>query len=44
MIPEWLKDTDWANLQLVTLRIANMEKLPDYIYPGTVRTGRKVKL
>ena len=29
-VPEWLKDTDWADLQLVTLRIANMEKLPDY--------------
>ena len=29
-VPEWIKDTDWADLQLVTLRIANMEKLPDY--------------
>lgn len=29
-VPEWLKDIDWADLQLVTLRIANMEKLPDY--------------
>ena len=29
-VPEWLKDTDWADLQLVTLSIANMEKLPDY--------------
>ncbi|MDE7429781.1 MAG: hypothetical protein K2N00_11085 [Lachnospiraceae bacterium] len=29
-VPEWLKDTDWADLQLVTLRIANTEKLPDY--------------
>ncbi len=30
-VPEWLKDTDWADLQLVILRIANMEKLPDYL-------------
>lgn len=29
-VPEWLKDTDWADLQLVTLNIANMDKLPDY--------------
>lgn len=29
-VPEWLKDTEWANLQLVTLNIANTEKLPDY--------------
>ncbi len=29
-VPEWLKDTDWADLQLVTLNIANMEKLPGY--------------
>ena len=29
-VPEWLKDTDWADLQMVTLNISNMEKLPDY--------------
>ncbi len=29
-VPEWLKNTDWDSLQLVTLNIANMEKLPDY--------------
>lgn len=29
-VPKWLKDTDWADLQMVTLNIANMEKLPDY--------------
>ena len=29
-VPEWLKDTEWANLQLVTLNIANTERLPDY--------------
>ena len=29
-VPEWLNDTDWADLQLVTIRIADMEKLPDY--------------
>ena len=28
-VPEWLKDTDWADLQMVTLNITNMEKLPD---------------
>ncbi|MCM1086994.1 MAG: hypothetical protein NC419_02480 [Muribaculaceae bacterium] len=30
IVPEWLKDTDWTDLQLVTLHISNMEKLPDY--------------
>ena len=29
-VPEWLKDIDWADLQLVTIRIADMEILPDY--------------
>lgn len=29
-VPEWLKDEDWDSLQLVTLNIANMEKLPEY--------------
>lgn len=29
-IPEWLKDTDWSSLQLVTLKIVNLEKLPSY--------------
>ncbi|MDE6882760.1 MAG: hypothetical protein K2P48_06535 [Lachnospiraceae bacterium] len=29
-VPEWLQDTDWTDLQLVTLTIADMEKLPDY--------------
>lgn len=30
VVPKWLKSTDWAGLQLVTLNIANMEKLPVY--------------
>lgn len=30
MIPEWLKDEEWDNLQLVTLNIEGMEKLPEY--------------
>lgn len=30
VIPEWLKDADWSTLQLVTLKIANIEKLPEY--------------
>lgn len=30
VIPEWLKDADWNSLQLVTLKIADMEKLPAY--------------
>lgn len=29
-VPEWLKDTEWADLQLVTIDIANLEKLPGY--------------
>lgn len=29
-IPEWLKDVDWESLQLVTLNIADIEKLPAY--------------
>lgn len=29
-VPEWLKDEDWDKLQLVTLDIANIEKLPEY--------------
>ncbi len=29
-IPEWLKDADWNSLQLVTLKIADIEKLPAY--------------
>lgn len=29
-VPEWIKDTDWSDLQLVTLSIANIEKLPRY--------------
>ncbi len=29
-VPEWLRDTDWTDLQMVTLHIANIEKLPDY--------------
>ena len=29
-IPEWLKDTDWENLQLVTLTIADIKSLPRY--------------
>ena len=30
VIPEWLKNEEWDNLQLVTLRIADMENLPEY--------------
>lgn len=30
MIPEWLKNTDWNDLQLVTLRIAGLDRLPSY--------------
>lgn len=30
-VPKWLKDADWADLQMVTLNIANMEKLPTYL-------------
>ena len=33
VIPEWLKNEEWYNLQLVTLRIADMENLPEYL-PG----------
>ena len=29
-IPEWLRDADWSTLQLVTLKIADIEKLPEY--------------
>ena len=29
-VPECLKDTDWSSLQLVTLKIADLEKLPAY--------------
>ena len=29
-IPEWLKDEEWDNLQMVTLVIEDMEKLPQY--------------
>lgn len=30
VIPEWLKNEDWNNLQLVTLNISHIEKLPKY--------------
>ena len=30
IIPDWLKDEDWDNLQLVTLVIEDMKKLPKY--------------
>lgn len=30
IVPEWLKNTDWNDLQLMTLTIANIKKLPDY--------------
>ena len=30
IIPEWLKDEEWDNLQLVTLTIEDMIKLPEY--------------
>lgn len=29
-VPKWLKDTDWADLAMITLNIPNMKKLPDY--------------
>lgn len=29
-VPEWLKDTDWDDLQLVTIDIADLESLPVY--------------
>lgn len=29
-IPEWLKNEDWDNLQLVTLRITDLKELPKY--------------
>lgn len=29
-IPEWLKNADWDSLQLVTLNISDLQKLPDY--------------
>ena len=29
-VPEWLKNADWATLQLVTINIADIEKLPHY--------------
>lgn len=32
-VPEWLKDTDWYELQLVTLTAFGMDKLPQYT-PG----------
>lgn len=39
IIPEWLKAVDWDGLQLVTLDIAAMEKLPEYLpdMPVTIR-------
>ena len=30
IIPEWLKNEEWDNLQLVTLSIADVKKLPEY--------------
>lgn len=30
IIPEWLKNKEWDNLQLVTLKIAEIKKLPEY--------------
>ncbi len=29
-VPEWMKETDWDSLQLVTLDIANIKRLPAY--------------
>lgn len=29
-IPEWLKNEDWDRLQLITLEIANLKRLPKY--------------
>lgn len=29
-VPEWIKNEDWDNLQLVTLNIADIKKLPKY--------------
>ena len=38
-VPEWLKDEDWDKLQLVTLNIANLKRLPKYSsdMPITIR-------
>ena len=36
IIPEWLKNEEWDNLQLVTLDIADVEKLPEYSPEMTV--------
>ena len=30
VIPEWLKNEEWDKLQLVTLKIAELKKLPEY--------------
>lgn len=29
-VPEWLKDEDWDNIQLITITIADLDKLPKY--------------
>jgi len=29
-VPEWLRDEEWDKLQLVTLKIANLKRLPKY--------------
>lgn len=40
-IPEWLKDTDWDKLQLLTLTMDNVEKLPEFTpeMPITITHG-----
>ncbi len=30
VVPEWLKEEEWDNLQLVTLEIADLDELPEY--------------
>ena len=39
IIPDWLKDEDWENLQLITLEIADMKVLPQYVpeMPVTIK-------
>lgn len=40
-IPEWLKDTDWDKLQLLTLTMDNVEELPEFTpdMPITITHG-----
>lgn len=44
-IPEWLKYEDWDRLQLITLRIDNLKRLPKYSpdMPITIKHGLTAK-